>query len=39
MSGDIVREALVQIVVWGVRRRGGQVREAVTRAREGRWHS
>jgi dolichol-phosphate mannosyltransferase len=39
MSGDIVREALVQIVVWGVRRRGEQVREAVARSREGRWHS
>jgi len=38
MSGAIVREALVQIVVWGVRRRTGQARAALGRRREGRWH-
>lgn len=39
MSGDIVREALVQVTVWGARRRAGQAREALARRREGRWHT
>ncbi len=38
MSGAIVREALVQIVVWGVRRRADQARAGLARRREGRWH-
>ncbi len=38
MSGEIVREALQQIVVWGARRRTAQVQQALVRRRDGRWH-
>jgi dolichol-phosphate mannosyltransferase len=33
MTGTIVREALVRVTEWGVNHRGGQVRDAVRRAR------
>lgn len=39
MSGDIVREALTRITVWGVAHRGRQVRSAIDRRREPRWHT
>lgn len=36
MGGDIVREALARVTVWGVQRRGGHLRAAL--GKEGRWH-
>jgi hypothetical protein len=37
MSGEIVREALVQVTVWGARRRTAQARAGLARRRDGRW--
>ncbi len=39
MSGDIVKEALKRITVWGLAHRGRQVRAVVDRRREPRWHT
>ncbi|GAB77168.1 dolichol-phosphate mannosyltransferase [Austwickia chelonae] len=39
MSGDIVRESLINVTSWGLKYRAGQVKSAFGRARSGRWNS
>ncbi|WP_116113965.1 polyprenol monophosphomannose synthase [Austwickia chelonae] len=39
MSGDIVRESLINVTTWGLKYRASQVKSAFGRVRSGRWNS